>query len=214
MIKNILKKIYLELFYPFLYKNSKIRSWIGFSNPLVQKPVMVGINTIIFNHVKIGKYTSIRNNVFIGQNTISIGNYCSIANDVTIGMGEHPLDRLSTSDCFYYPVWKVTDEDLRNNFNSKKVIIHNDVWIGTKVIILAGVQIGNGAVIAAGAIVTKNVPDYAIVGGVPATIIRYRFSSESIESLLESKWWERDANKLKSVWNEKDINSSIKRLKE
>ena len=79
--------------------------------------------------------------------------------------------------------------------NSEKKIsieIGNDVWIGSRATILEGVNIGDGVVVAAGAVVTKDVPPYAIVGGVPARIIRYRFDEETIQNLLKMKWWEKD----------------------
>lgn len=79
----------------------------------------------------------------------------------------------------------------------KKVIIGNDVWIGSHALILGGVKIGDGAVIGAGAVVTKDVPPYAVVGGVPARIIKYRFSQEIIDKLLEIKWWNLPENILK-----------------
>jgi acetyltransferase-like isoleucine patch superfamily enzyme len=81
---------------------------------------------------------------------------------------------------------------------SKGIIeIGNDVWIGTSAIILSGVKIGHGAVVAAGSIVTKSVPPYAIVGGNPAKIIKYRLSEEKIEELLEMKWWDWSEEKIK-----------------
>jgi acetyltransferase-like isoleucine patch superfamily enzyme len=74
----------------------------------------------------------------------------------------------------------------------REVSIGSDVWIGTRAIVLRGVNVGHGAIIAANAVVTKNVPDYAIVAGVPAKIIRYRFDPDKIKWLLESNWWELD----------------------
>jgi len=74
----------------------------------------------------------------------------------------------------------------------QKVIIENDVWIGANSVIMPGVKVGNGAIIGANAVVTKDVPDYAIVGGVPAKIIKYRFDEKTISSLLELKWWDLD----------------------
>lgn len=76
--------------------------------------------------------------------------------------------------------------------NKKEVIIGNDVWIGQSVLIKPGVVIGDGAIIGAGAVVTKNVAPYAIVVGVPAQIIKYRFSDEQIKKLLNIKWWDKD----------------------
>ena len=79
----------------------------------------------------------------------------------------------------------------------KEIYIGNDVWVGTRVLIMGGVTIGNGAVVAAGAVVTKDVPPYAIVGGVPARVIKYRFPEDVIQKLEASKWWTLDDDTLK-----------------
>lgn len=116
----------------------------------------------------------------------SIGKYCSIARDVSIGVGEHPTDWISTSPLFYNKNRRLVGETTYENSNVVGgTIIGNDVWIGTKVVILKGVKIGNGAIIAAGAVVTKDVLPYSVVGGVPAKEIKKRFSDEIIE-ILES----------------------------
>ncbi len=117
--------------------------------------------------------------------------FCSIASNVTIGPGIHKMDGISTHPSFYTfntPLPKrfvISDLFL----NSKRVSIGHDVWIGEKVIILDGLKIGTGAIIAAGAVVTKDVEPYAIVGGVPAKILKYRFEPQLIQQLLESCWW-------------------------
>ena len=90
---------------------------------------------------------------------------------------------------------KGTNPVRKNFLNVKyescpKTFIGNDVWIGADVKIKSGITIGNGAVIGAGAVVTKNIPDFAVVGGVPAKIIKYRFDDETISKLLDSNWWE------------------------
>lgn len=110
--------------------------------------------------------------------------------------GDHPTSQfVSTSPAFYFansPVgMSYTDVDLFEE-NKKEVIIGNDVWIGQSVLIKPGVVIGDGAIIGAGAVVTKNVAPYAIVVGVPAQIIKYRFSDEQIKKLLNIKWWDKD----------------------
>lgn len=109
-----------------------------------------------------------------------IGSYCSISHDSKFLLGgEHNINTIST-----YP-FKVKIFDEEKEAGSKgNIIIHDDVWIGSNSVICSGVEIGQGAIIAAGAIVTKNVPPYAIVGGNPAKIIKYRFSEDLITQLI------------------------------
>lgn len=127
----------------------------------------------------------------------SIGRYCSIAGQVRIGDHEHPVDWLSTSPFQYNderfafsPAARHTRvPEERCDFRRTWPVIGNDVWIGARVTILRGVTIGDGAVVASDAVVTKDVPPYAIVGGVPARIIRHRFDEATIERLLRVRWW-------------------------
>jgi len=104
----------------------------------------------------------------------------SVAYGVRIGLPEHPVNMVSTSPKIYR---NIKSKDIKDVYFPP--IIGNDVWIGANAIILQGVTIGDGAVIAAGAVVTKDVPPYAIVGGVPAKVIKYRFSDDVILKLLE-----------------------------
>lgn len=132
--------------------------------------------------VSVGNYTYGLLNVvtFSNENHLIIGNYCSIAENVTFLLDvEHHLNHIST---FPFKV-KVLKNEMNEAFGKGNIVIEDDVWIGFGVTIMSGVHIGQGAVIAAGSIVTKDVPPYAIVGGVPATLIRYRFESDLINSL-------------------------------
>ena len=137
----------------------------------------------------IGRYS------YIGENSIAvnaeIGSFCSIASYCCIGGGAHPTNMISSSPVFY---------NGRNCFGKNfsnipfeaenRVTIGSDVWIGEKVFIKDGITIGNGAIIGALSIVTHDVPPYAIVGGVPAKVIRFRFDAETIKTLEDIKWWE------------------------
>lgn len=127
---------------------------------------------------------------------VSIGNYCSIAHDITFLIGlNHNYRAVTSYQSFligkstYSPEDTRTDYESDYNWHDFQIIIGNDVWIGRGATIHGGVVIGNGAVIAANSLVVKDVPPYAIVGGNPARVIRYRFDAEVIEKLNRIKWW-------------------------
>lgn len=130
--------------------------------------------------------------------TLKVGKFCSIAKNVTVFTGgSHRTDWVTT-----YPFGHI-HKNIFNNFNGKghpksngNVIIGNDVWIGTDATIMSGITVGDGAVIAANSHVVKNVEPYSIVGGNPAKLIKYRFSSEKIEKLLEIQWWNWSVEKI------------------
>ena len=139
---------------------------------------------------KIGNYNYIGNHVVFTK--ALLGSYCSIADNVVIGPGDHDYRNISTRSI-------VLSSDARNHFTDKPVTIGNDVWIGVNAVILRGVKIGNGAVIASGAVVNRDVPDFAVVGGVPSKVIKYRFSESMIKKITDSKWWEKDLSDAKRI---------------
>lgn len=141
-------------------------------------------------NVQVGKYSRIGVNCQVTSATI--GNYTAIGKDTVITVGQHPTNYLSSHSIFYKKGnWGWHDEWIApiDYVPNKHVTIGNDVWIGRQCIILDGLTIGDGAVVAAGAVVTKDVPPFAIVGGVPAKVIKYKFSQEIIDRLEEIKWW-------------------------
>jgi acetyltransferase-like isoleucine patch superfamily enzyme len=153
-----------------------------------------GLNNIVYDHTfllntVVGDYTYIGGNNKI-QNAV-IGKFCSIGPEVRIGLGIHPLHLKSTYPGFYTnsEYYRVEKQYDFTGEEYKQVEIGHDVWIGARATILDGVKIGDGAVIAAGAVVTKDVPSYAIVGGVPAKVIKYRFDENRVKELLVEQWW-------------------------
>ena len=155
----------------FIHQTAKVEAGSTVVNSFMDKHSFCGYNCQIIN--------------------CDIGAFCSISNDVVIGGGRHPIEWVGMSPVFYEGKDSVTAKfSTHKRKPNKKVVIGHDVWIGEKVLISQGVQIGIGAVIGMGSVVTKDVAPYAIVGGVPAKLIRMRFDELTISKLLQSQWWD------------------------
>lgn len=168
----------------------------------------------MLNQTELGKFTYVAG-AKIGR--AHIGAFCSIGPNVTIGgLGRHPVHWLSTHPAFFSTRMQagLTFVQADKFEELKWVEVGSDVWIGANAIILDGVRIGHGAIVAAGAVVTNDVPPYAIVGGVSAKLIKYRFKPDVIDSLLEWQWWNLSIEKIALIsgdfckttsWSNSDI---------
>lgn len=177
----------------------------------------VYLDQVVSNpNIKVGKYTIYndfekdpadfeKNNVLyhypVNQDRLVIGKFCSIACGAKFlfNSANHAMGSLSNYTFpIFFEEWERKKENVTDAWDNKgDIVIGNDVWIGYDAIIMAGVHIGDGAVIGTRAVVTKDVPPYTIVGGVPARKIKMRFDSQTVEDLLELKWWDWTSEKIK-----------------
>lgn len=139
-----------------------------------------------------------------------VGRYCSLGRRVTVGLAHHDLSSITTSPFFDLPAPAGTLR-LASQDPVRRVIVGNDCWIGDGAQIMSGVRVGDGAIIGASAVVTKDVPPYAIVGGIPAKIIKYRFPDDVIERLQALRWWRFSPAQLKDLFTV-DVKESLDRL--
>jgi len=180
-LKNGINKFLLRL-------AKKLRTVIINEKQNIQKnmaSLTIGKHTYGIENISIDRYKG-------SDSAITIGKYCSIATNVTlITGGIHPVNWVST-----YPFRAKFNLEGKFEdgmpYSKGDIFIGNDVWIGTGVTILSGIKIGDGAVIASNATVTEDIPAYAIAGGVPCKVIKYRFDKEIIKKLLELEWWDWD----------------------
>lgn len=186
----------LSYIYAKVFK--KILRGKAIHNSLIASTTKVNSGCSI-NNCKIGRYNNIGYDNEL--NNVEVGSFCSFSDHVFVGGDEHPLEWVSTSPVFESvkhsgPSKKFANFDVPDG---KRTYIGNDVWIAHNVSVKAGVTIGDGAAIGTGSVVTRDVPPYAIVAGVPAKIIRFRFDEYIIRELLESQWWKLPEDKLQEA---------------
>lgn len=165
-------------------------------NDFVNDPTLFEKNNVLYHYP-------------INDDKLQIGKFCSIAcgTKFLFNSANHTLSSLSTYPFhLFFEEWGLEKKDVTIAWDNKgDIVIGNDVWIGYEAVVLAGVTIGDGAIIGTRAVVTKDVPPYTIVGGVPAKPIKRRFPKETISSLLEIQWWnwseERIARNIDAIQN-------------
>lgn len=180
----------------FFYRNVSFGALVT-NDSVISRKARINRKVKVFRS-EIGDYS------YVGRNSslvcASVGKFCSIACDCVIGAGKHTLDNISTS-----PIFTEQANGTGYSWIEKSVVdpcpdvveIGNDVWIGARAMVIGNVKIGDGAVIAAGAVVTKDIPSYAVAGGVPAKVIKYRFEPQVIGVLRRLRWWDMPSGRLR-----------------
>ena len=180
-----------------IYPRSQGHSTVYLQNVVTDPSITVGAYSTYDDFVRDPRDFE-RNSVLyhypINHERLSIGKFCSIACGAKFlfNSANHALGSLSTYPFpIFFEEWDLDVEAIPRAWDNKgDIVVGSDVWIGYEAVILAGVTIGDGAIIGARAVVTRDVPPYTIVGGVPAKPIRKRFSEATVERLLELRWWD------------------------
>ncbi|MDP4177126.1 MAG: CatB-related O-acetyltransferase [Bacillota bacterium] len=182
-----------------IYPRSGDKETIYLKSVITNPNIIIGDYTI-YNDFVTDPTKFEQNNVLyhypVNNDKLIVGKYCSIACGVKFMFtsGNHKITSLSTYPFpIFYEEWKLNGCDITNAWdNNGDIVIGNDVWIGYEAVIMQGVHIGDGAIIGTRAVVTKDVPPYTIVGGIPAKEIRKRFPEDVIAKLIKLKWWNWD----------------------
>ena len=188
-----------------VYPRPNDQQTVYLKSVITKANISVGEHTVYNDFVNDPRLFEVNNVLYqypINHDRLVIGRYCSIACGAKFlfNAANHTQKSLSTYPFpIFFDQWSLDVKDITNAWDNKgDIIVGNDVWIGYDATIMAGVTIGDGAIIAARAVVTKDVPAYTIVGGVPAKPIKRRFADEVIQQLLEIQWWFWDDDKVKA----------------
>ena len=189
---------------------TKIYPRTGDKQTVYLKSVVKNPNIIVGDYTMYNDFVNAptdfeKNNVLyhypINHDRLIIGKFCSIACGAKFifTSANHTLKSLSTYPfTLFFEEWELDKSNVTDSWDNKgDIVIGNDVWIGYEAVIMSGVTIGNGAIVGTRAVVTKDVPPYTIVGGIPARQIRKRFSEDTISSLLSIRWWDWSDEKIK-----------------
>ena len=194
-----------------IYPRSGDKETVYLKNVISNPNIIVGDYTMYHDSINDPKDFETNNMLYqypINRDKLKIGKFCSIAcgTKFLFNSANHALDSLSTYPFpLFFEEWNLEKEKVTDAWDNRgDIVIGNDVWIGYEAVILSGVTIGDGAIIGTRAVVTKDVPPYTIVGGVPAKPIRKRFDEKVIEELLKIKWCD---------WTEEKIARNIENIK-
>ena len=194
-----------------IYPRSGDKKTVYLKNVISNPNTIVGDYTMYHDTIHDPKEFGTNNVLYqypINRDKLKIGKFCSIAcgTKFLFNSANHALDSLSTYPFpLFFEEWNLEREKVTDAWDNRgDIVIGNDVWIGYEAVILSGVTIGDGAIIGTRAVVTKDVPPYTIVGGVPAKPIRKRFDEKVIKELLKIKWWD---------WTEEKIARNIEHIK-
>ncbi len=200
------------------------KSKIGYGDLKLYPPCDIPVSADLQSSFEVGAFSTLSPSVDIGRlmHNVTFGRYCSIAAGTWMSPHEHPVQWLTTNPMVYadgmFSFWRqgrsaCKAATRKNTGAAMPIKIGNDVWIGSCAFLRGGVTIGDGAVIGTHAVVTKDVPPFAIVGGAPARVIRYRFDEETIHELMELKWWDYDLAEFGELdWS--DIKGCIAKIRE